>query len=173
MSRPRSQRVTKTSKRCPRCKVVKKSSDFGVRKSRVDGLSTYCKSCSEVYVQAWRDVNREKVREYGRKWIRNNPEKRVDLARKRDHRVTRDTFAEMYQAQNGLCAICKRSIEFYGGRTIAIDHDHQCCPGEQSCGRCVRGILCRQCNTLLGDAGDSVTTLSSAIGYLEAWNGRK
>lgn len=28
-----------------------------------------------------------------------------------------------------------------------VDHDHKCCSGDKSCGKCVRGILCPGCNT--------------------------
>lgn len=59
------------------------------------------------------------------------------------------------------CAICARVDD------LNIDHDHACCPGEQSCGKCVRGILCRSCNTALGYAKDSTETLEGMIAYLK------
>jgi hypothetical protein len=49
---------------------------------------------------------------------------------------------------------------------LVIDHDHSCCPGEGSCGKCVRGALCRECNQGLGNFRDDIDRLESAIAYL-------
>lgn len=52
---------------------------------------------------------------------------------------------------------------------LHVDHDHSCCPGNESCGNCVRGALCRTCNILLGwveRAGDSRSILSGLEKYI-------
>lgn len=59
------------------------------------------------------------------------------------------------------CEICG------AGGKIHVDHDHACCPGKISCGKCVRGYLCLSCNTLLGKAKDSPALLQSLIEYLQ------
>ncbi|MFF2244261.1 endonuclease domain-containing protein [Arthrobacter sp. NPDC058130] len=43
------------------------------------------------------------------------------------------------------CGSCRRS-----GVRLMIDHDHACCPSVKSCGQCVRGYLCHECNTAEG-----------------------
>jgi len=40
------------------------------------------------------------------------------------------------------CEICGDKPE----RSLHIDHDHNCCNGRESCGVCVRGIVCNGCN---------------------------
>ena len=49
---------------------------------------------------------------------------------------------------------------------LHVDHDRSCCPGFGSCGSCVRGFLCGNCNVALGMIRDNTKTLSSAIDYL-------
>jgi hypothetical protein len=33
---------------------------------------------------------------------------------------------------------------------LSIDHDHSCCPDKRGCRNCIRGLLCADCNMMLG-----------------------
>lgn len=61
-----------------------------------------------------------------------------------------------------LCPICTKY------RIRAVDHDHSCCPGKTSCGKCVRGLLCGNCNTILGRMRDDASALLRAAKYLQS-----
>jgi hypothetical protein len=58
------------------------------------------------------------------------------------------------------CAICGSDQD------LVIDHDHNCCPGMWSCGKCVRGMLCRKCNLGIGHLRDDVTLILRAAEYI-------
>ena len=73
-------------------------------------------------------------------------------------------YGTMYEAQNGTCAICQRANG--ATRKLSVDHDHKCCNGPVSCGYCVRGLLCRPCNDMLGHARDDWQMFARAIRYL-------
>jgi hypothetical protein len=50
---------------------------------------------------------------------------------------------------------------------MAVDHDHRCCPGVTSCGSCIRGLLCVNCNQAIGKLKDDPKVIHSALRYLE------
>jgi hypothetical protein len=81
--------------------------------------------------------------------------------------ITVTDYAEILAAQGLTCAICQRANG--STRRLAVDHDHGCCDGPTSCGRCVRGLLCKPCNRLLGHVRDDPETLRRAARYLEEW----
>lgn len=65
---------------------------------------------------------------------------------------------------NGKCWVCKMS------KAVHIDHDHSCCNDDSfSCGKCIRGVLCSNCNTALGLLKDNKNTLKEAIKYLNQY----
>lgn len=57
------------------------------------------------------------------------------------------------------CEICGRDI---ARDAVNFDHDHQ--------SGTLRGMLCRDCNLLLGHARDEVSTLEAAIRYLHHYS---
>lgn len=90
------------------------------------------------------------------------------------YNVTPERYQEMLEAQGGRCYICGRLPH---GKSpscdrLHIDHDHQCCPGNRSCGECVRGLLCHTCNHGLGNFSDNVVWLEEAIVYLTEFGAR-
>lgn len=64
--------------------------------------------------------------------------------------------------------LVKSGCEICGSMNrLAIDHDHSCCPGDISCGRCIRGALCMSHNIILGHTKDDIAELYKLIKYLE------
>jgi hypothetical protein len=110
----------------------------------------------------YRMSKKEKIKAYQKIYEKENRDK----IRCRKHGITKDRYDALLTDQDGLCAVCKKpspvsTVPFH------IDHDHAHCPGQKSCGDCVRGLLCQNCNHGLGNFGDSIETLKSAILYLE------
>lgn len=63
----------------------------------------------------------------------------------------------MWEKQDGKCAICGSS--FNSPSDAYVDHNHKTDE--------VRGLLCRNCNFLLGHCLDNIKILKNAIKYLE------
>lgn len=83
-----------------------------------------------------------------------------------NYRLTPEQFASLLESQGGRCAICETGTPGGPHGWWQVDHDHACCPGQRCCGKCVRGLLCGRCNSLLGYARDDPKRLRAAIQYL-------
>jgi hypothetical protein len=79
--------------------------------------------------------------------------------------MTQEEYDLMLEKQEGGCAICGGQDQ-HQGRSLSIDHDHSCCPGEKTCGKCNRGLLCGQCNRALGLLRDDVNIIQNMLKYL-------
>jgi hypothetical protein len=77
--------------------------------------------------------------------------------------ITGEQYDAIYEAQGGVCYICRRAT----GRTkaLAVDHDHYregCLHApDVGCVMCVRALLCGPCNQIIGRLG--VEALGRAI----------
>lgn len=62
-------------KKCPKCGDIKPIDSFSRNKSKKDGRSSYCRSCSAISYQEWRKLNVERDRESSRQWIADNKDR--------------------------------------------------------------------------------------------------
>ena len=104
----------------------------------------------------------EANRVYQLKYREKNRQVLSDKERERCFGITRQEYAEMFHAQNGVCAICSQpETATRNGRikALAVDHDHE--SGE------IRGLLCSDCNTGIGKLKEDRDIMVSAIRYLD------
>lgn len=126
--------------------------------------------CAEI-AQRKRDRNRrwyqdhpaakEEARVRASKWYYENPDRAKGHHLKRHYAMTLEQWNTLFEAQGRKCAICKIDEPPPAGGSWHVDHDHNKPKGEGN-----RGILCNNCNVLLGYAGERQEVLASAIDYL-------
>jgi hypothetical protein len=86
------------------------------------------------------------------------PELDRQASRSYKYGITADDFKQMFETQQGKCAICNEEPKTKRG--LHVDHDHE--TGK------VRGLLCHGCNVALGSFKEDVTLLNKAIEYLRS-----
>lgn len=156
-----------TDKQCTACAKVKTIDEFKRRARNKSGYDSICKDCSNFNQRHWRANNLEKVAVYRVKYRHPDPAERSRIIRTKHlarYGLTPEAYDAMLREQGGVCFTCKKPE--VADRALAIDHDHSCCPGKKSCGKCVRSLLCTKCNQGIGQADESIETLESWIWYL-------
>ena len=124
------------------------------------------------YMREWvsRPGNREKKQEAGKRYYQKAKaagkitKDNTERNRFRKHGITKEQFQEMVERQGDCCAICEKPGTW---ETLVVDHDHSCCNSQFSCGKCVRGALCRTCNTVLGLLKEDESIVMSALSYIK------
>lgn len=121
-----------------------------------------CRAANARRHHAYVAKNGERVRAYQRELHKSRP----DLRRKNDLRrygLTEQHYGELLERQDGRCAVCRVKPT---GSPLQVDHDHNCCAEQRSCGRCVRGLLCAACNSAIAFLADDPKRLERAMNYL-------
>ena len=166
---------------CKRCGVTKPEEGFYTQKSNKCGRKLVCKICDSRAKAAAYPANRERIQATNERWRLRNLEKIRASALltakryrkgRRDYlwdtfRMSEDDYNAMLMAQNYVCAICGDINA--GDRMLQVDHDHACCPGKKTCGKCIRGLLCSKCNLMLGAARDDLRRLAQGSDYVRRY----
>lgn len=126
---------------CSKCGVTKWLESFHKDASCRGGRRPDCKDCVKV-VRA--------------KYLARNKDRISKRHRAYKYGLSAEALEELLARG---CSICGTAAE-------VVDHDHGCCPGAYTCGRCIRGALCQPCNRGLGQFRDSPALLKAALDYL-------
>lgn len=172
-------------KKCSKCQTFLSYDKFN--KGSNAGYSSYCKLCqSEYYHQTWGANKKKKIKtEISRQCYRCKQMFPNNEFREGNHRLTSyckkcksdigrsyniarfgltiEMYVDLEREQGGVCKICKQADT----KRLSVDHDHKCCSGVLSCGKCIRGLLCSRCNKTLGMVQDNIEYLQNMIKYLQ------
>lgn len=160
-----------STKTCRKCGEVKALDDFFKASKGLHGRKGSCKACN-AQDQFERKANWSEERRAAhisdyttRNAAKTSEDWRRELLRAK-YKMTLEDYDNLFDAQDGCCALCKRpQSEFV--KTLAVDHDHSCCPGSKSCGKCIRGLLCQPCNQALGLLQDNADLMIAASEYVK------
>jgi hypothetical protein len=111
----------------------------------------------------WRANRNAKAREAKRRNPRSYERRKKEWL-KSLYKMTPEHYDQLLLSQNNVCAVCQQECKTTRG--LAVDHDHKCCPGNKSCGKCIRGLLCSNCNRAIGMLQEDISILNRAIEYL-------
>lgn len=160
---------------CTRCDVEKELTEenFKRRETYAEGFHTWCVVCYRKYNADYQKNDRNarpefyKAREFAREM--------------KAYGTTVEWYRDKLIEQCGVCVICNHLSHHHGTlQRLQVDHSHACCNIKtKSCGKCLRGLLCADCNIRLAPVEDVLTMgtvvpiagtwLSKALAYLDSY----
>jgi hypothetical protein len=141
------------------CKNPKCGKSFRLRRPSRYRKYCYRPSCEERKV--WREQNFRRYKFLRRRWSKRHGKRYNRKYRLEHYGHTEESFKEQRRSQKNRCAICKRL--FRGMPHI----DHKFGTKKKH-----RGLLCVNCNTMIGHARERGETLLAAFDYLKKWEGK-
>lgn len=158
--------VVDGQKRCSKC-GEKKPLPFFYTTSR--GSYWVCKECQKEYRKQQYRKHRKFENASTRKWVAQNKDRVRDRERRRTlkrYNLTPESHQVLLNSQAGKCAICENIPK--EGENLHVDHDHRCCSSpKNSCGKCVRALLCDRCNLLLGILEENLALTAAVAAYIQ------
>lgn len=186
---PLEKRYPNGTKTCSRCKTTQPLGHFHIYKPTTTNpnrrVNSWCRNCQSIYRRDYYEKHHPKavrgpycdgvaaraklsntelrqhsiatVRDW---WMALSPEARTRLNRRKKllkrYGMSLADWDKLYALQGGKCLICRRSPK--AERDFHVDHDHLTDK--------VRGLLCMQCNTALGNLEENVERFKRATQYL-------
>ncbi|QBP05826.1 hypothetical protein [Synechococcus phage S-B28] len=144
-------------KTCSKCKEDKSKDYFYKDKRVTDGLSARCKACVKEVAATSYFKNKKIISKKNKSSYSPQQEREKKLLR--TYGISLEVYDHMLSEQGYVCKICGSNDPKHNSNNFVVDHCHET--------GVVRGLLCSECNLMLGKARDSVTILQNAINYLQ------
>ena len=131
-------------RQCSKCQITKPLTEqyFVLFSRALYGFTRQCRECRVT-----------KASEWGRNSRRSDKLQLQCFKRQlKKYNLTVERYIDQLVYQNGVCVLCEH-LSHNGSiiERLHIDHSHLCCSEDRtSCGKCLRGLLCRECNGKLG-----------------------
>jgi hypothetical protein len=158
------------TKVCTKCLQLKSLDSFNKKKKSKDGLESWCRKCTSKASKKVRTENPNNMKRLRAKWKADNADKEK-LNNKSYHlckywpnlspKEALLKYNDLLKKQEHKCAICARHSDEFKNR-FHVDHCHNTTK--------VRGLLCFNCNVMLGNSLENLETLQKAILYLRGSN---
>ena len=125
-----------------------------------------CLQCNSILIMDPRVASRKKYCSAKCKSkYRTTSGSRIDSHLWIHFKIRETEYNDMLKKQHNQCLICKRNRSEFK-KNFAVDHDHSCCPGKKSCGKCIRGLICFDCNIAIGHFKENPEIIKNAYDYL-------
>lgn len=150
-------------KKCNSCRQEKEEREFHRNKRMADGLARRCIGCQRLAAEDYYRRNKDRVAAKSKAYYEANSEKVKERTSfywtRRNTGVGREEYMAQAEAQGFKCAICSTVDP---KRRLAQDHDHK--TGSP------RGLLCRNCNQVLGKFADDPDRFIRAANYIKQYS---
>lgn len=147
----------RTHKICYVCEKSKPLDDFYKESRTIDGYQTRCKTCQRSSAQISYAENKPRVLSRNKK--KYSSEARRERTLKESYGIDLKDYNNMLEDQEGKCGICGGSDPKHTSGRFVVDHCHE--------SGLVRGLLCGECNFMIGKSNDDIEILKKAITYLK------
>lgn len=144
-------------------------------------MSRKSKEANNAYYRKYYSEHKDEIKRNQEKYEEKTPRVHISDSLREPrlkylYKMTVECYETKLKSQNGHCALCA-AVQGSEMRRMSVDHDHACCAGHRSCGKCLRGIVCANCNRKLGFLENLltealVTPFPQLIGTLEPWTNK-
>lgn len=143
-------------------KLKGKEVDAKRKKVLEDAFNKMTDEEKEAFLQKRRETSLKSYYKNKEKYLERNRKKSWEKRLKYTYGITPEEYYDILNKQNKSCAICGSDgtgKTWTSSRPLVVDHCHE--------SKKIRGLLCDNCNILIGHSKENIQTLEKAIIYLK------